>query len=81
MRIRLLLFASYRDLAGADALDVKLPAGASAADLIRRLRDGGGRWASLPAQPAIAVNQDYAPLSTALSDGDEIALIPPVAGG
>lgn len=81
MRIRLLLFASYRDLAGADALDVELPAGSSAADLVRRLHDGGGRWASLPDQPAIAVNQEYAPLSTALSDGDEVALIPPVAGG
>jgi molybdopterin converting factor small subunit len=29
----------------------------------------------------VAVNLEYAPLSTALRDGDEVAFIPPVAGG
>jgi molybdopterin converting factor small subunit len=29
----------------------------------------------------VAVNMDYAPAATALRDGDEVALIPPVAGG
>jgi molybdopterin converting factor small subunit len=29
----------------------------------------------------VAVNQSYAEVGTALSDGDEVALIPPVAGG
>lgn len=81
MIVRALFFASYRDLAGTETLEVELPTGARAADLVARLRDGGGRWASLPATPAVAVNRDYAPLSTALAEGDEVAFIPPVAGG
>ena len=81
MIVRALFFASYRDLAGADAREVELPAGAVAADLVARLRGEGGRWESLPARPAVAVNLDYAPLSTPLSEGDEVAFIPPVAGG
>lgn len=81
MHITVLLFASYRDLAGAESIGVELPDASSAADLVARLRSGGGRWESLPERPAVAVNRGYAPLSTTLADGDEVALIPPVAGG
>lgn len=80
MRIRTLLFATYREMAGADELELELPAGATAADLVARLRSRAG-LAGLPSEPALAVNQVYAPLSTGLSDGDEVALLPPVAGG
>ena len=81
MKVRALFFASYRDIAGADAVEVELPAAASAADLIASLRGRGGAWGSIPTAPVVAVNLGYAPLSTRLADGDEVALIPPVAGG
>ncbi len=80
MRIRALFFATYRDLAGAEEVSLDLPAGATAADLVRRLR-GMADLARLPAEPVVAVNQEYASLSAPLSDGDEVALLPPVAGG
>ena len=80
MRIRTLLFATYRDLAGAGPLDVDLPEGSTAADLVTRLRDHAG-LAALPDDLALAINQVYAPLDSGLSDGDEVALLPPVAGG
>lgn len=80
MRIHTLLFATYRDMAGAGELDVELPGGATAADLVDRLRTRQG-LDRLPAEPALAVNQVYSSLSTPLSDGDEVALLPPVAGG
>ncbi|HUG40941.1 MAG TPA: MoaD/ThiS family protein [Longimicrobiales bacterium] len=80
MRIRALFFATYRDLAGADTLEVDLPTGSTAGDLVARLRERDG-LAALPAEPALAVNEAHAPLSTGLSDGDEVALLPPVAGG
>jgi len=35
----------------------------------------------LPPAPLVAVNCTYAVTTTNLSDGDEIAFIPPVAGG
>jgi len=80
MRIRTLFFATYRDLAGSGELELELPGGSTAADLVRvlRARDGLSR---LPADPVLAVNQEYAPLGTTLADGDEVALLPPVAGG
>ena len=39
---------------------------------------GGDR---LPPRPLVAVNQEYASASTALHGGEEVAVIPPVAGG
>ena len=80
MRIRTLLFATYRDLAGQESLELELPAGATAADLVARLRQRPG-LNRLPSEPALAVNQVYSPLHTELADGDEVALLPPVAGG
>lgn len=80
MRIRTLLFATYRDLAGTESVEIELPPGSTAADLVARLRSLRGLDV-LPAEPALAVNQAYAPLSTGLFDGDEVALLPPVAGG
>lgn len=81
MIVRSLFFASYRDLAGAEERRVELPEGARVADLVARLRAGGDGLAALPGSPAVAVNRRYAPLSSPLSDGDEVAFIPPVAGG
>ncbi|HEX2204800.1 MAG TPA: molybdopterin converting factor subunit 1 [Longimicrobium sp.] len=81
MIVRSLFFAQYRDMAGADELAVELPAGARVADLVERLRADRGGLAALPASPVVAVNMEYAPLGTSLSEGDEVAFIPPVAGG
>ncbi len=81
MIVRTLFFATYRDLAGTDELAVELPAGARVADLVRHLRGGGTALASLPESPVVAVNMDYAPAGVELRDGDEVAFIPPVAGG
>jgi molybdopterin converting factor subunit 1 len=80
MIVRSLFFAQYRDFAGADELAVELPDGASVADLVARLRVDNG-LAKLPAAPVVAVNMDYAPAHTRLREGDEVAFIPPVAGG
>jgi molybdopterin synthase catalytic subunit len=81
MIVRSLFFAQYRDFAGADELSVELPEGASVADLVRRLRADGNGLSKLPASPLVAVNMDYAPGDTRLREGDEVAFIPPVAGG
>jgi molybdopterin converting factor subunit 1 len=81
MIVRSLFFAQYRDFAGSDEIAVELPDQATVADLVQRLRADGNGLSKLPASPVVAVNMDYAPLSTALRDGDEVAFIPPVAGG
>lgn len=81
MTVRALFFAAYRDLAGAEELPVVLPPGARVLDLVTLLRERGGGLVRLPASPAVAVNMEYVGLSAPLSDGDEVAFIPPVSGG
>jgi len=81
MRIRALFFASYREIAGTDELEIEMPPGASVFELVARLRHQGSGWVSLPREPVVAVNLTYAPLATMLADGDEVAFIPPVSGG
>lgn len=80
MSISVLLFASYADAFGARQLEVPLEAPCQVADLVRVIRTmpGGDR---LPAAPLVAVNRIWVPEATAVNVGDEIALIPPVAGG
>lgn len=80
MTITVLLFASYADLLGARSLQVELPPGATVRELVRTLSAMPGA-SRLPARPLVAVNQGYATESTVLRIGDEVAVIPPVAGG
>ncbi len=80
IRVRLLLFASYAEAAGREQMELTLPSGATAADALAAVRRES--WAArLPPKPAVAVNRRYAAADVALGDGDEVALIPPVAGG
>jgi molybdopterin synthase catalytic subunit len=81
MQVHFLLFALYRDLAGAEAFTLEVPAGATAADAVLQLRGRGPGFARIPEQPVVAINREYAPLHTPLRDQDELALLPPVAGG
>lgn len=81
VRVRSLFFASYRELAGTAELQVELEAGATVADLLDALRALSPGLGELPGAPAVAVNQAYAALDARLAEGDEVAFIPPVAGG
>lgn len=77
MQVRVLLFGPLAEAAGRDTVDVELPDGATVGD-VPGLVDGlPEAFRSL----AYAVNASYAQSDRALSDGDEVALIPPVSGG
>lgn len=81
MRVQLVFLALYRDLTGAGELDFELPVGSTVRDLVAILRTRDGGFQRLPAEPAVAVNASYAPLDVTLHEGDEVAFLPPVAGG
>ena len=81
MQVRFLLFASYRDLVGTGEGSLELPHGATAGSAVAALRARGAPWSTLPDRPVVAVNEEYAKLDHPLADGDELALLPPVAGG
>jgi len=81
IRIRVRLFAIQRELAGTRELALELPAGATIEDAWTAVVE---RFPALaPGRVAVrfARNASYAPADTALADGDEVALIPPVSGG
>ena len=80
MSVTVLLFASYADALGASSLSLDLPGEATVADLLTDLRRRPGAEL-LPDNPLVAVNQRYASSNSRLRPGDEVALIPPVAGG
>lgn len=75
-----LLFARYADELGGESVTVTLPAAATAADVLAAVRALPGAE-RLPPAPIVAVNQRYALPGDPVRPGDEVALIPPVAGG
>ncbi len=77
MTLTVLLFASWSDALGPQ-LQVDLPEGSRVQDLLATLASRVGQ--TLP-KPLVAVNQRYARPDTLLAPTDEIAIIPPVAGG
>lgn len=81
MEVRTLFFAQYRDVVGSASLEVDLPTGATVGELVKALRSRGSPFDRLPVDPAIAVNRSYSEGERVLSAGDEVAFIPPVAGG
>lgn len=80
MTVTVLLFASYAEAVGASSLQLDLTPGATVGDVLRRIRTMPGAQ-RLPSQPLTAINERYASAATVLEPGDELAIIPPVAGG
>ena len=79
MTVDVLLFASYADAIGAPRVAVDLPHDATVRDVLQRVRDLAGK--RVPERPLVAVNKRYAHDDQRVSPTDEIAIIPPVAGG
>jgi molybdopterin converting factor subunit 1 len=80
VRVRSLFFASYRDLVGTEEIELDLPEGSTVSQLVDQVRTRPGADA-IPEAPVVAVNRQYASSDVVLSDGDEVAFIPPIAGG
>jgi molybdopterin converting factor subunit 1 len=76
MHVSVRLFASLRERAGAEEIELDLPEGAVVTDALERL---AGVTEGM--HVVMAVNQEYADAGTRLEAGDELALIPPVSGG
>jgi molybdopterin converting factor subunit 1 len=81
MKVRLLFFAVLRDITGKSEAVVEVPAGTRAADVWRDLRHQHRELVGYEQPPLAAVNETYVKADAPLHDGDELAFIPPVAGG
>jgi molybdopterin converting factor small subunit len=78
--IRVQLFARYAELLGSDHVDLPAQGISTVADLLERLRalPGGG---SIGSATLVAVNLKQVKSSAPVSARDEIAILPPLAGG
>ena len=76
MHVTVRLFAGLRERAGTGRRALDLPDGARVAEVWPSLELGDE-----PAGLVYAVNRAYVDRDSELSDGDEVALIPPVSGG
>jgi MoaE-MoaD fusion protein len=81
MKIRVLYFAVFREKLGREDDVLTLPEGARVQDAIAVLSGRHDGIAKLRGKFRVAVNEDFADDARELVDGDELALIPPVAGG
>ena len=79
--IRVRFFARYAELVGRSEAAVLVSLPATVGDVVRRVRaelPGGG---DIPERPLAAVNLKHVKLEASVRDGDEVALLPPIAGG
>ena len=81
MKVTILFFATLKDRAGRERMEVELADGATVAELKARL--GAELPALTPNLPTALVsrNKEFAFAEEVLRDGDEVALFPPVSGG
>ena len=77
--VKVRLFAALRELAGASEVEAE---GSTAGDLSDALSERfGERFAQIAAVGSLVVNGERASRTTAVTAGDEVALLPPVSGG
>ena len=81
MKINLLLFGSVREASGTSKLKVELADGARVADLRIWLAERNPVVEKLGDRLAASINTEMAQADDVLEDGDEVAFLPPVAGG
>jgi len=80
MTVNVLLFASYADSLGMNQFELELSSGSTVGDVLGHVRSLAGAD-RLPPNPLLAVNERYARRDKKLNAGDQVAIIPPVAGG
>ncbi len=81
MQVTVLYFATLRDRAGVRQEQIQLPDSANVSHLKSHLAEQHPDLLTSLGTVLVAVNQDFAFDEEFLSEGDEVALFPPVSGG
>ncbi len=81
MRVQMKYFAIIRETLGRSEEIRVVEEGTTAGNLFDALAVEAPRLANLKRSIMLMVNQEYVPEGQVLTDGDELALIPPVSGG
>ena len=81
MKVKVLFFASCRDLVGRKELELEVQEGSTVGDLRRKLVQDFPKLERIEPRLLAAVNAEYVEPDATLAAYDEVALIPPVSGG
>jgi molybdopterin synthase catalytic subunit len=81
MQVKLLFFASLKDIVGARHLELDVPPGSTVSDLLTHLESSFPRMKDYRPVVLTAINEEYVEKGAAIRDGDEVAIFPPVSGG
>ena len=75
--VKILYFASLREIVGVAETSVEMTGKISAVSLWQAANPD----IALPESSLVAINQSYASLESDVNPGDEVAFFPPVTGG
>ena len=81
MVVQVLFFGVLRERWPLAKDELELPDGATVMSVLEHFRTSAPELEAIWKCVAVAVNQSYASASVVLTDGDEVALLPPVSGG
>jgi len=81
VRIRVLFFGVLRDIVGVREDSVEIPDGARLDSVFEHYAGRFPRLREMSASLVLALNQSFSEPSAPLSEGDEVAFLPPVSGG
>ncbi len=81
MQVSVRVFGNLREEAGESVFELELPDGESVSQLTARLAARLPSLAQLGPRLRVSINLEFVAAEAILHDGDEVALLPPVAGG
>lgn len=81
MKVTVRFFASHREATGCTTYVAEVPKGARASEVLELVCGAFPRLRPLAHNALFAVNQVQTVPDAILQDGDELALLPPMAGG
>lgn len=81
MKINCSIFGKYAEVVGTGSLVLELKDNSDVGGALEKLRKILPNGELIPRTTMVAVNQSHALSTQRLKDGDELALLPPLAGG
>lgn len=81
MKIKVKLFAVFREIVGGKEEDLELPQGTTVKGLLDYYIAKFPQMAKFREHIILSVNKEYGPPGKVLKEGDEVSFLPPVSGG
>ncbi len=81
MKVKVKLFASFREIVGAKEEDLDIAEGTTVQQLLEKYIERFPQMAKFREHIILSVNRDYGAPTRVLKAGDEVSFLPPVSGG